>query len=232
MRPEDIERTLKEPKLETPRKGLRCPDEVVIASYADATLPETDREKVENHLADCRFCLEQVGFLARVKDTEPLGPVPQKLLVKAKEITRAGHVPSRVPRLRWAVAAAASMTIILATAFWLFQMEPVRNLRGAHTTDPAELPELVFPQEGATLARQAVEFRWEALPESLFYELSLVTEEGDLVWKERFEETRASLAEGVEIQSGRKYYVWIRAHLSEGKTLKSNAVGFNVEDDP
>jgi hypothetical protein len=77
-----------------------------------------------------------------------------------------------------------------------------------------------------------VEFRWKALPESLFYELSLVTEEGDLVWEERFEETHASLAEDVEISPGRKYYVWIRAHLPEGKTLKSRAVRFNVKDDP
>jgi hypothetical protein len=80
----------------------------------------------------------------------------------------------------------------------------------------------VVPGEG-------LEVRWRGVPGSLFYEVRLVTAEGTNVWEGRTEATAAPLPAGVGLLPGQKYYVWVRAYLSEGKTLKSAATGFRVD---
>ena len=92
-------------------------------------------------------------------------------------------------------------------------------------------PELLFLQEGSVIARETVEFSWKEAERSLFYEVSIVTSEGDRVWEGRFEETYAQLPADVRLIAGRKYFVWIRAYLPEGKTVKSSTVGFEVSED-
>ncbi len=66
------------------------------------------------------------------------------------------------------------------------------------------------------------------MPRSLFYEIRVVTAEGDLVWRERIEGSRVQFPAGVQLVKGQKYFVWVRAYLPEGKTAKSAVVGFNV----
>ena len=74
-----------------------------------------------------------------------------------------------------------------------------------------------------------LEVRWRGVPGSLFYEVHLVTADGSVVWEGRTEATEATLPAGVHLVPGQKYYVWVRAYLSEGKTLKSPAAGFSVD---
>ena len=87
---------------------------------------------------------------------------------------------------------------------------------------------VMSPAENATLSPRDLEFRWQALPDSISYELSLVTEDGDVVWQGRVEGTPARLPEGVALQAGAKYFVWVRAYLAGGATVKSAAVPFRV----
>jgi len=56
----------------------------------------------------------------------------------------------------------------------------------------------------------------------------MVTAEGDLVWEARVEGTQARLPEDVQLAAGEKYFVWVRAHLPEGKTVQSKVVGFKA----
>lgn len=108
----------------------------------------------------------------------------------------------------------------------------------ASTPDPrvrrAEInglsPALSFPRDGSMLSRGEVEFRWRPVPETVFYEVHVVTAAGDLTFSERTEETRLRLPPDVSLAPGAKYYVSVRAHLREAKTAKSNFVGFHVLD--
>jgi Putative zinc-finger len=88
--------------------------------------------------------------------------------------------------------------------------------------------EVTSPAENATLSPRDLEFRWQAVPGSVYYELSLVTEDGDVVWQDRVEGTFARLPEGVALRTGAKYFVWVHAYLAAGVTLKSAAVPFRV----
>jgi hypothetical protein len=77
---------------------------------------------------------------------------------------------------------------------------------------------------------EGLEIRWRGVPGALAYDVRLVTSEGSLVWEGRTEATAVPLPEDVHLEPGRRYYVWVSAHLSEGRTLKSDAFGFSVDE--
>ncbi len=87
---------------------------------------------------------------------------------------------------------------------------------------------VVSPAEAATLARKDLEFRWHAIPGSLYYEIDLVTDEGTSVWHSRVEGTSARPPDGTKLDAGAKYFVWVKAFLSGGETVKSAAVSFHI----
>jgi hypothetical protein len=46
---------------------------------------------------------------------------------------------------------------------------------------PAILPDLLFPQEGSVIAPEELKFSWQAVEQSVFYEIRLVTADGSLM---------------------------------------------------
>lgn len=103
---------------------------------------------------------------------------------------------------------------------------PVVRKRNS-ATRPLRL-ELLAPAENATLSSGHMEFAWQAVPDANYYEVFVVTEDGNVAWQGKVEGTRARPPEGVPPEAGKKYFVWIRAYLSGGGTLKSAAVAFYV----
>jgi hypothetical protein len=101
-----------------------------------------------------------------------------------------------------------------------------RSVRGGGGS-PA--PVILFPSEGSVVPGKGLEIRWRGVPGALAYEVRLVTTEGSLVWEGQTETTAAPLPADVRLEPARRYYVWVRAHLSEGRTLKSPALGFSVD---
>jgi anti-sigma factor RsiW len=87
---------------------------------------------------------------------------------------------------------------------------------------------LVRPVEGATLSPHGPEFRWQPVPRTTFYEVQVLSEEGDVVWQTKVETTAARLPSGHRLRAGTKYFVWVRAHLSSGGSVRSAAVSFRV----
>jgi hypothetical protein len=87
---------------------------------------------------------------------------------------------------------------------------------------------LISPRPNATLLRESIDFRWEGVHDALFYEVKLVSAEGDVVWEFKTEKTSAALPSGLGLQPGRKYFAWVEAALAEGKTVRSESVAFNV----
>lgn len=235
-------------------RSWKCPDDERLAAYADHQLEEQARQGLEEHLADCDFCRGQVAFLVRLEGTEPVEQVPSQLLTRARELGAKEGYSIWIPTLRWGTAVAATASLALVAALWLGQPEvtvpPPMSPEGPspETSAPAPLPpalresppsvrskqlepvvpELLVPAEGSVVQAGHVEFRWRGMPRSLFYEIRVVTAEGDLVWRERIEGSRVQFPAGVQLVEGQKYFVWVRAYLPEGKTAKSGVVGFNV----
>lgn len=103
---------------------------------------------------------------------------------------------------------------------------PVPTVRQGTTTPSRSTPALIFPRPNTTLPAGQIEFRWIGVRSALYYEVRLVTADGDLVWEYRTEGTSAALPADVNLPTGQKYFVWVQAFLAEGKTVKSTAVAF------
>jgi hypothetical protein len=88
--------------------------------------------------------------------------------------------------------------------------------------------DLAFPSENATLSIGQLEFRWKPIPGVAYYEVQLVTDDGTVVWIGKVEGIRARPPDSIRLETGRKYFVWIKAHLSGGGTVKSATVSFHI----
>jgi hypothetical protein len=229
----EIQRLLKNSQVRHFGAKGTCPDLTVIAAYSEGRLGNGDAHGIEQHLADCPVCLKQVAHLAKSPEGDNGQMVPEQLVSRARKLfpEEKGY---RMPLARWAAVAAAAAIAIVSVSLWFPkstgpEQELTSPYRSLHPVEEAPIPEVTLPENAARLVRDEMSFRWEPTPRSLYYELVLVTEEGDLIWQERFEDTSGSLPENVELVPGAKYYVWVRAHLPEGKALKSHAVHFIFE---
>jgi anti-sigma factor RsiW len=235
MTDEDLERLLSSKGQPGKRRAWRCPDEVTLAAFVDGRLPERARSRVEGHVADCETCLQHVAAALRAREIPP-PEVPAGLLARARELAES---PARAPLVstwRWVtVSAAAVLVLVAAIHVWQPRTAP------APGTSPAEVrsvpgqpaaPEIFSPVEGSIVGRKQTEFRWRSVAGAVYYEIQLVTAEGDVVWQERTGETGARLPATVPIAPGQDVYVWVRAHLLDGSTLKSDPVAFTLDDKP
>lgn len=104
--------------------------------------------------------------------------------------------------------------------------ERARTVRKSAPVAPT--PVVVFPAENASVSRQDLSFRWQAVPRSLYYEITVVTEDGNLVYQARVEETTVRLPDATRLDPGVKYFVWIKAFLAGGESAKSATVSFRI----
>lgn len=248
-------RALAKGKRNSPQRTWRCPGDGEIAAHVDGGLDEAAAQRVAEHLADCDFCLDQVSFLAHAREGEVPAEVPEALLARARRLAGPLDQPQARPMLRWALAGGFAASLALVAGLWLREPQvvisppPTAGPPRVETKPPARsvappktvpaptvrnrtrlqvLPELLFPQEGSVITAEEFELRWHEVDRSLFYEVRVVTADGSLVWEGRSEVAHARLPADVRLAEGKKYFVWIRAYLPEGKALRSPAVGFTV----
>jgi hypothetical protein len=257
MEGEDLVKALTARKRLPKDKGWRCLDETQLAAYVDARLQKAERERVENHLAGCDFCLDLVTHLMQMERLASL-EVPPALLARAARLGEDQGQPARVSVLQWGLATGAATSVVLLATLWWAQPDTVVSPPVSETSvessppttpqvsSPPEAPTIVplpnvrnaprllsrteieFPREGSVVSPAELELRWQPVGHSLFYEVRLVASDGSLVWEGRSETASLRVPTDVVLVPGEKYFVWVRAHLSGGKTLKSETVGFTV----
>ena len=217
-----------------------CPEDQQIAEYYDDVLDQSERSRLERHLVDCRFCLARLGILQRLEQN-PMAPrIPEEVLATAKSM-RPGPVsrPKRAPA--WAVAA---VLVIAVSVFYQFTSvrdygqdalprlhlnEPSSELRETRSVDPAAMrPRFLSPRGGPGIASEASVFSWTAVPESLYYEVRIVSDAGDLLWRERVEGTEWRLPGDLALTPGSEYFVRVDAYLTDAKTLQSDYLLFRT----
>jgi len=215
-----------------------CPEDQQIAEYFENELPAAERERLEHHLADCRFCLARLGMLQRLEQN-PIAPrIPEDVLAAAKSMGQATvSRPKRSPF--W--AAAAVLVIAAGVAYQVFPLreigqpglqrvhmsEPSSELRETRSADPAALrPRFLSPGEGPGITATTGSFQWTAVPNSLYYEVRVVSDAGDLLWQERVDGTEWRLPAGLALTPGLEYFVRVDAYLTDAKALQSDYLMF------
>src|SRR5207249_3555045 len=87
--------------------------------------------------------------------------------------------------------------------------------------DESRFPNLLFPHDGAAIKRSSLTFRWQRLADAVSYEISIITTSGDVIVSQTTEQSSVMLPPNVALTVGSKYFVSIRAHMSDGKTARS-----------
>lgn len=203
-----------------------CPDETGIAAYFEGRVSAAERTRLESHFAGCRHCVGQIGVLARLGlEQEAPAPVPPGLLGAALAEPRRER--SRIGPSRWVAAAlAASLVAVLGSALWTRGQTPA-DAPGVRSSVTAPLAlEVLQPEEDGVLPRPDAEIRWTEIAAALSYRVRVTTAEGDLLWQGEAKEPRLRVPRELALEEGRLYFVWVHAHLPDGKTLRSPAAGF------
>lgn len=104
---------------------------------------------------------------------------------------------------------------------------PAQVVRGR--TQPSLEPRVLEPKAGATVDAANLELRWAGVQHVLFYEALITNPSGEPVWSSKVEQARVHVPAEARLRPG-SYFVWVRAHLPEGKVIRSQAVTFTVQE--
>jgi len=192
-----------------------CPGDHEIAASVAGQLPAQARDQFQRHVADCDFCIRQVGLLSRLHEVEPDQRVSEFFLARARRMGGSHTRPILRYAPRWAVAA----VVVLAVTFamnWDLLTAPVPEVTSAgspvrvsRNMDPQQsrnlnsrlgAPQVLAPANGATIDPGSLVFRWSEVPDSLFYDIRVVTDEGDLLWQERVEATELGFPAHLQVE--------------------------------
>lgn len=236
MNPDQLASLLSAEAARDAGRSPTCPDENRIAGYVDGGLDETARELVELHLADCGHCLALVALLCRERrGADPAEPaMPQ---TGAPAISRAAE--GRRRRWRFAPQWAAAAAVVLAVPL-LFQlardshdsMQEAASPDRAVTrmTGPAKALQVLSPGAGAEIDANRLAFRWTEVRGTPYYDVRIVTDEGDLVIQQRVNGTTWRPPAQLHLDPGAEYFVLVAAYPSGDKAVSSNHVPFSVAD--
>lgn len=218
-----------------------CPSDDNMSSYIEGGLTAEEHGCFETHLADCGYCLARVGALGRAAVGEQEQPVARFLLARAGRLVEVDRTTGIHPRLnaRWAIAAAVLLTLGAASLFRAgdeFDLTgpdssggPAQELRISRSVDSGPLAPDQSPTGGGMGIRvDRKVFSWSAVDDSLFYEVRVVSDEGDLLWQERTNDTRWELPRDLQLADGKEYFLRVDAFITETKSLGSDYFDFTV----
>ena len=221
---------------ERPVRSPACPDENQIAGYVDGGLAAAIRQELEGHLADCGHCLALVGLLSRARDASTAEPVPWQTPDPAR--ARVTKAPAR--RWQFAPQWAAAAALVLAVPLLLqLGRTPDAGLEGQGRPEPpatrmiarqADAVQVLAPRAGAAVDPRHVQFRWSAVAGSPYYDVRIVTDDGDVVVRERVTGTAWQLPERLSLQPGAEYFLHVDAYPSGDKAVSSEHVPFRVAE--
>lgn len=228
--------------------GWKCPSDSVLAGYIDGVLDDAVRSRTESHLADCAECRTLIGDVVTMRRLE-VTPLPLGLRQRAIALPASNRMIRR-----WILipAALAGITLVLIGGFLLrvprneigpISRPPVAPMMaksepasapGQATPDVVRksasselLPMLISPKKGRVITPSELILKWKLVPQAKYYEIHVVTSEGDPVWQGQSEETETKLSRDVTLKDG-TYFVWIAAYLEGGRVQKSPPVRFVV----
>jgi hypothetical protein len=168
-------------------------NELQIAAYLDRGLSSADRDKVEDHLADCADCR------AEVLETQQL-----------------------VKRVRRPRRTFIGVTIIAAAAVTLFMVKtPFRaSDRGSNAVlvrnGGTELTIVAYGPTGEV--RSPIRFIWAPLKDAMTYHLTVSRTDAVPVWSQSGTDTVVNLPDSVSLRVGQHYYWVADALLSDGSS--------------
>lgn len=173
-----------------------------LAAYLSDGLDAAETAQLDNHLADCAVCREQLIGARRLLDTAP-----------------------RRRNWSFAVAGLAAAAVIVVFLLPRSGMEPsVDSVRGAEEElAPGIAIEVVAPDESVSLGGP-VRFIWHGMGDRPLYRLTLTDGAGEEIWTTDTRDTVATLPIPESLAPGVEYFWYVDAL---GTDVRSRSSGLN-----
>jgi len=208
----------------------------LLEDYELEILSHEDRRRLENHALECDECFQSLYKQGLITELLEEGKAVGKRVLRAAGteaptgIAGEGKARGRLPWsgrkrvLVMAGTAAASLVLVLGIRV----MMPAGGLEQTRGASEGRITTLA--PSGVVARPETV--RWEPVAAAGFYEVSIHTSRGRLVWRQRVDEPPAILPEEVRqtLRSGETYFWQVRASLPEGEDEESDLVPFTIRD--
>jgi hypothetical protein len=232
------------------KRHWNCASDETIAAYVDSALGESARARVQEHLAGCAYCRSLVSDVVKQGRETDVPEAPAVLLERAHAL-----VAPKPKQWAWCWGAATAAGVLASAAIavmvlktpqrltlpvWpspavpvLMESKPAIQVTPSGDENTRKLkslqywPSILSPHPGSVVAREQLEFRWNAVPDSMYYQIRVMTPDGDLVWEGDSTATDVKLPRQLTLNSG-KYYVSVSAILKNERAVKSSPVKFQV----
>lgn len=181
-----------------------------VAAYAERRLDPHDQDLFEEHLATCARCRDEVVAVRLILDSRRKSAL----------------------RRPFFLAAAASVVLLVSLPFardvWKVRTDPLPALRQGFPVRGG-LVETLFPEVGEAIpGGDPPRFVWKDTGEGSTFRVTLLDEEGNLLWSTRTSDTTAAVPEELRLESGGTYYWYVDALSSEGRSTTSGPRRFIV----
>jgi hypothetical protein len=175
----------------------------------------------------------------------PEKPVDEFVIARANRMGKNKKRPSIRYVSRWASAAVIILAVSLVIRLNLPDQDsaeasnttisdPDPQVTGNRLTrnlNPDVLkPRILTPSNGTTVKTDALVFSWSEVPGSLYYDVRIVTDEGDLIWQAQAENTEVGLPEHLHLKPDTEYFFRVDAYLASAKRISSQHVLFSIEE--
>ena len=202
-----------------------CPDDYDIAGFVDGTLSDGTLELVERHLPDCQACVSRVGLLTRLLREHAPEIQREAARVRTNDWKRVAP--------QWAVAASIILAVgyLAGSSGFLSGIDQATDYQSTRNLDSQiAAPKILAPSSGVIGDRDGFVIRWTEVPGSLYYEVRVVTDVGDLVSVQRVEGTEWTVARDLNLKPGREYFIRVDAYLSDAKSIRSQHIPFKLRE--
>lgn len=243
MEHEKLIMMLRTPSADAAARTPNCPDNHVLAACLDGNLPAKDNEQLAAHLADCDYCAAQLGMMQRLNEAPPAPAASEFVLARAARMVEKGQRTTFQNTARWAAAAVIVLAVLL-----VYRPNPsVPAVPDASVTSPADItaqaldphqtrnlntgilkPRVLAPVAGTRVDPAELRFAWTEVPGSLYYDVRIVTDAGDLVWQARAEDTELALPASLQLEPDTDYFFRVDAYLASAKSISSQHVLFSI----
>lgn len=185
-------------------------DPGLIASYLENACHGEERSRVEDHLAECTDCCEELVALEQTIRTLPR--------------RRRGRVV--IPLVALGAAAALAGLIVLRPSDT--SVEPPEGTPIVQRSQPEARSSIAIlePESGAVVEAGEVVLRWAPIEPDARYLVTVTTSDGDSVWALMTPDSAAAIP--VALDPGGEYLWYVDALLPNGETATSGIHHFRI----
>ena len=209
--------------------------ETDIALYVEDKVSTEGRQRMEDHMADCPACVEQVSALVRLYEIDERETPLRIDGATYREAERLGVRNERFPLfslmfasrpLRLALAGIAVVAVGLTYYFSTSTVEPVR-FRSVERERPRFMMQ---PADGETLPAVQQLFRWSSIPHAMTYRFTLSELNGRTLWTSTVSDTFVTVPSSIAIQKGNQYLWRVEVVFRDNTRYSSPIYAFELQE--